>query len=141
VHSPQKGWVETESNWKLTDLEKAQLTPDVPSEERKRRFYWMWTVKEAYTKALGLGLGFDFSRVEFDTINRQVKIDGEIPKGWRFTMFTVPDGLDLYEGVVAEFVGGDLTEFEDLSSGAAAWLEISRATTIMRRAVEELPAV
>ena len=70
----------------------------------------MWTLKEAYTKALGLGLGFDFRRVEFDVVNLIVRVDGQIPQGWHFSMFTIEDGGDIYQGVVAEHVGGTSTE-------------------------------
>jgi len=49
----------------------------------------LWTLKEAYTKAVGLGLGFDFSRIDYDFTARQIKIDGEVTKGWDFYVFTL----------------------------------------------------
>lgn len=66
-------------------------------------------MKEAYTKALGIGLGFDFSKVEFDVVRSVVRIDGKVPKGWKFSKFVVHAGEDLYEGVVAEYIGGEDT--------------------------------
>ncbi|TIB69252.1 4'-phosphopantetheinyl transferase [Wallemia mellicola] len=39
----------------------------MPDHESKlRRLLSLWTLKEAYTKALGFGLGFDFSRVAYE---------------------------------------------------------------------------
>lgn len=35
-----------------------------PSEEALQRLYDLWTYKEALTKNIGLGLGFDFKRIE-----------------------------------------------------------------------------
>ncbi|KAF8901709.1 hypothetical protein CPB84DRAFT_1815148 [Gymnopilus junonius] len=97
----------------LTELEHGLLKPGIRDTERLQRFYWMWTLKEAYTKALGLGLGFDFKRVEFDVVSRIVRVDGKIPEGWKFNMFALSDNGDLYQGVVAEFVGGVTTEVVD----------------------------
>ncbi|KAL1735739.1 4'-phosphopantetheinyl transferase superfamily [Schizophyllum commune] len=86
----------------LTTLERRQLRALQP-EEGLRHFFWIWTTKEAYTKALGIGLGFDFNRVEVDVAARTIRIDGVIPQGWRLTRFeaTSPEGAP-YVGVTAE---------------------------------------
>lgn len=113
------------------------LLSGVPLEEGLRRFFWMWTLKEAYTKALGLGLGFDFARVEFDVKTRKVRIDGEMPVGWRFSMFVINVGEDLYEGVVAEYLGGSdnevMTEFQE-----HGWLKRYDAASFVKKAIDEL---
>lgn len=121
----------------LTNLEQ-RLLFGISEEEGLRRFFWMWTLKEAYTKALGMGLGFDFSRVEFDVPEGMVRVDGEVPRGWRFHKFIVNQGEDVYQGVVAEYVGEDektmvISEFE-----AHPWLHIMEAASFIDRAVQEL---
>lgn len=43
---------------------------NVPNEEDQlKRFRQFWTLKEAYTKSLGIGLGFDVLRISFQMIN------------------------------------------------------------------------
>jgi len=110
---------------------------DVTEDERLKRFYWMWTLKEAYTKALGLGLGFDFRRVEFDPVQRHVRVDGNPPVGWRFRMFTVQDQEDHYEGVVAEYLGGTSMEIFD-ETVAHDWLKIYDAVSFTKNAIAVL---
>lgn len=97
----------------------------------------MWTMKEAYTKALGLGLGFDFRRVEYDIESNVVRVDKTIPAGWRFNKFVLNDGEDLYEGVVAEFIGGTKTEVVH-ESESRGWLVCHSAVTFVEKAVNEL---
>ena len=121
----------------LTELEHALLRPGVPETERLQRFYWMWTLKEAYTKALGLGLGFDFKRIEFDVASRVVRVDGGLPQGWKFNMFVVADGQDLYQGVVAEFNGGDATEVVD-KTDKPDWLKVHDALSFTEDALSLL---
>jgi len=121
----------------LTETERRSLTIEVPPSERLQHFFWIWTLKEAYTKALGLGLGFDFRRVEFDVVNRIVRVDGQIPQGWHFSMFTIKDGEDLYQGVVAEQLGGKTTEVVS-ESMKPIWLTIHDAVPFAENAVVHL---
>ena len=113
------------------------MSIEVPPFERLRRFFWMWTLKEAYTKALGLGLGFDFQRVEFDVVNRIVRVDGQIPQGWQFSMFVIEDGEEMYQGVVAKQLGGTSTEVVD-ESIKPNWLTIYDAVPFTENAIVDL---
>ncbi|KAJ8454325.1 hypothetical protein ONZ45_g19350 [Pleurotus djamor] len=92
----------------LTTLEYSLVCGNnVSDEEGLRRFFWIWTMKEAYTKALGLGLGFDFKRVEHDVAQDVLMVDGREPQGWEFFKFTISKDTDTYVGVAARFLGGD----------------------------------
>jgi hypothetical protein len=132
----------------LTPYEKETLspTPAVSSSESLYHFYLIWTLKEAYTKALGLGLGFDFKRIEYDKVKNRVKVDGVILKGWTFDIFRVPDpqgkegGTGGYIGVAAKCVGGKreaVVRRSPESSGLFS-LSIMTAKDFMSRALREL---
>jgi len=74
-----------------------------------------WTLKESYTKALGMGLGFDFSRVEYQMLREgmeteRVLVDGVALRGWEFRGFTWHDGSSYYVGMAARRVSVDDTE-------------------------------
>jgi 4'-phosphopantetheinyl transferase len=64
-----------------------------------------------------------------------VLVDGKIPKGWQFTKFELYDGQDLYQGVTAEFVGGNRMEFLSPNAG---WLVRQKAECFVQQAIQEL---
>ncbi|KAJ3723218.1 4'-phosphopantetheinyl transferase superfamily [Lentinula raphanica] len=141
VHRPRRdsyrSFVDT-FHEQLTPLEQNLLSPEVPESEGLRRFFWMWTMKEAYTKALGLGLGFDFSRVEFDVIGNIVRVDGQEPKGWKFHRFEVTEAGELYVGVVAEFLEDDFETLVVPETDPKPWFKSFTAAAILERAIQEL---
>lgn len=99
-------------------------------------------MKEAYTKALGLGLGFDFKRIEYDVPNDVVRIDGVRPVGWEFVRFEVKRGeAETYVGVVARYVGvQDKGEGECVVKNKLPgdWLKLYDAAEFVQRAIQEL---
>ncbi|KAF8211350.1 hypothetical protein K438DRAFT_1807156 [Mycena galopus ATCC 62051] len=122
----------------LTSLERRLISSAVNKQQGLERFFWMWTAKEAYTKALGLGLGFDFSRIEFDPALDVFRVDGVIPKGWRLSKFKVFHGVDIYQGVVAELVEGDDDTVVISESHPHEWLTVLDATSFIESAIEKL---
>jgi 4'-phosphopantetheinyl transferase len=96
----------------------------------------MWTMKEAYTKALGMGLGFDFSRIEYDVEVDVLRVDGAVPSGWHFDKFVLQDGPDIYQGVVAEYREGTTTEIVQATD--QGWLMVEPATMFIEQTILNL---
>lgn len=110
-----------------------------------RHFFLIWTLKEAYTKALGLGLGFDFKRIEYDVPRDVVRIDGVSPDGWEFVRFHIHNAVEsrddeTYVGVVARYVGGSNMQRECKveERPAGSWLRVFDAANFLRDALGKL---
>ena len=90
----------------LTEEEKRLLSgDDVPENEAVSRFYLIWTIKEAYTKAIGLGLGFDLQRIGYNGATKTVAVDGVAATEWQFETSQVTVDEEAYRVTVAQFVG------------------------------------
>ena len=50
-------------------------------------------LKDAYIKAIGQPMGFDYSRLEFDVPNSRVTADGNSIVGWEFRIFGAKLGV------------------------------------------------
>ncbi|KAG6334150.1 hypothetical protein ID866_4938 [Astraeus odoratus] len=129
------GWATLTVVTQLTTLERDLVLADISQSEALRRFYWIWTLKEAYTKALGIGLGFDFQRIQYDVLKDGITVDGEPARGWQFRKFEVAQSGNKYVGVAARFIGGRMTTIEDLDVGSLVCYD---AASFVNRAVEEL---
>ncbi|KAI5120917.1 hypothetical protein M0805_002897 [Coniferiporia weirii] len=110
--------------------------------ERLRRLYFIWTLKEAYTKAIGLGLGFNFKRIDVDVHASQITVDGGRPHGWEFSAFTLESRPgDEYQVAVARFTGGvGATGHVDVhglvNTSGASWFSQYDAESMIERLAE-----
>ncbi|KAH7108041.1 hypothetical protein BKA62DRAFT_680810 [Auriculariales sp. MPI-PUGE-AT-0066] len=130
----------------LTPLERAsilaapfaQSAPERP--DAVIRLFQLWTLKEAYTKALGFGLGFDFARVEYALDAAYVSIDSGLTSlaGWAFdeTRLDVqghPYAIVVARSGVVGAAGGDVKRWaapEDL-------IALLDARTVLEQVVQE----
>ncbi len=58
-------------------------------DEQRKRFYLHWCLKEAYVKAIGVGIVMDLSRVQFDMANINnitLFLDGSVDLRWQFEL-------------------------------------------------------
>lgn len=127
----------------LTSLEERfLLDPDKSTAQTLENIFSIWTLKEAYTKAIGFGLGFDFKRIQFDPVTNRLTVDGASPpRGWQFETFTLGLGEDLYQVSVARFSGKIMGEVAHVVKHGlvndAEWLTSYDAVTLIRRIAGE----
>ena len=84
-----------------------------PDDLMLKRLCTLLALKEAYLKALGMPIAFDFTRLEFDVPNQRVLSDGYPVLGWEFRVFTSKLGVargavlkqEEYECVCAFYTG------------------------------------
>ncbi|CEG49523.1 l-aminoadipate-semialdehyde dehydrogenase-phosphopantetheinyl [Plasmopara halstedii] len=66
-------------------------------DDQYKRFYRLWSLKEAYIKAVGVGLGFSLLRAEFNQVKLgrddqwNIILDGQQSNDWHFTSTQVDD--------------------------------------------------
>jgi len=77
---------------KLTQVEMANIAGN-PDDLMLKRLCILLAMKEAYIKAIGQPIGFDYSRLEFDVPNQRVSGDGFPLSGWEFRIFTTKLGV------------------------------------------------
>lgn len=85
-------------------MEKRAVLDCASSDDGTEHLFRLWTLKEAYTKTLGLGMGFDFARIEYDVTSTRVRVDGAATAaadGWEFTETTFDVVGEHYTCVVA----------------------------------------
>lgn len=110
----------------------AWLRDSGTSQDKLRRVFALWTLKEAYAKARGEGVRFDFQRVEFRfaggggagwvAADIEAWVDGEKLSGWSFRLRELEEG---YLVAIAEEGSS-----HEGASEAEVWMEITLADII-----------
>lgn len=75
----------TEREWQFIRSAASSDTTTDAADGVFERFYTLWSLKEAYIKAVGIGLGFELLRAEFAFNQRwQLSLDGVLAADWTF---------------------------------------------------------
>lgn len=113
----------------FTENEHHRISICSTEESKYEIFYLLWSLKESFIKAVGLGLSFSLKRIDFiipfterlpskGTI--QVKIDNKIRNDWKFNYFF----LDSHH--IASVAQGPLNDATN-SFRSVAWLPINES--------------
>lgn len=86
----------------LTPLEQSFIPPSLPDEVILRRVCVMLALKQAYIRAIGQPMGFDWSRLEFNLPGEAARGDGYPLQGWEFRVWTARQSVILENGEVEE---------------------------------------
>ncbi|XP_061184564.1 L-aminoadipate-semialdehyde dehydrogenase-phosphopantetheinyl transferase-like [Saccostrea echinata] len=84
----------------FTESEWSQIQKSTEEREQLKTFYRLWCLKESYVKALGVGIGFEVSRLDFTfnteyleenvvTTDTFLKVDGVHLSEWTFEEHTM----------------------------------------------------
>ncbi|KAI0741620.1 hypothetical protein C8Q80DRAFT_1221604 [Daedaleopsis nitida] len=82
---------------KLTPLEQSFIAPDLGEEVVMRRLCVLLALKQAYIKAIGQPMGFDWSRLEFNIPAKTATGDGRPLSGWEFRVWSSELGFPIPE--------------------------------------------
>ncbi|KAJ3537363.1 hypothetical protein NM688_g6702 [Phlebia brevispora] len=105
---------------KLTRLEISFCSPPQPDDVILRRVCLLLALKQAYIKAIGQPIGFDWSRLEFSPEENVAKGDGIVLKGWEFRIWQAhiqimhdDESIEehLYQCACAFYRGNDSVKF------------------------------
>ncbi|KAF8731148.1 hypothetical protein AX14_005087 [Amanita brunnescens Koide BX004] len=117
---------------KLTELEKEAVF-NKADEVALRRLAIILALKQAYIKAIGQPLGFDWSRLEFNIEERTATGDGNMLIGWEFRIFKANLGVirrnrlyeEQYQCVCAFYRGHRHVRYiwQETSKELAEWVQ------------------
>ena len=79
----------------LTPLEQSFIAPDLGEEVVMRRLCVLLALKQAYIKAIGQPMGFDWSRLEFNIPQKTASGDGRPLHGWEFRVWSSELGFPI----------------------------------------------
>ncbi|KZT00618.1 uncharacterized protein LAESUDRAFT_732117 [Laetiporus sulphureus 93-53] len=104
---------------KLTPLEQSFIAPGEPDDVILRRLCLLLALKQAYIKAIGQPMGFDWTRLEFNIPGEACTGDGLPLQGWEFRVWQAQIGItrngtvieEVYQCAVAFFRGTRDTKF------------------------------
>lgn len=93
--SRERQWVLKEYT---TDTFKTKISPPNSLSNHEfdqlKKLYTLWTYKEAFTKAKGMGLGFDFQTIDIEKEANSIaiKAGGQLQKGWKIYEMVLTPG-------------------------------------------------
>jgi phosphopantetheinyl transferase (holo-ACP synthase) len=125
---------------KLTQAEITNIGNN-PDEVKLKRLCMLLALKEAYIKAIGQPLGFDYTRLEFDVPSSRVLADGTPVLGWEFRIFGAKLGVargtklkqEEYQCVCAFYRGTQDTTFvfHDTPQTLESWVQFINIDQLM----------
>uniref|UniRef100_A0A0W0EY43 holo-[acyl-carrier-protein] synthase n=1 Tax=Moniliophthora roreri TaxID=221103 RepID=A0A0W0EY43_MONRR len=97
-----QAYIESQQH-KLTQLELESISgEELSDDDRLRRLCIILTLKEAYIKAIGQPIGFDYTRLEFNVGEKWARGDNHPLQGWEFRIFRAIIGVARKDQIVEE---------------------------------------